>query len=216
MKITLIRHGETEENAINDANMKIYQWQLDTNLNEIGIKQSLLLCNFLEKQNRPNFIFCSDLSRTKNTIKPFVQKTKYHNIRYDKKIRERNFWDYNWILVSEFQKWCRNIWWIRRKDHKPPNWESIFDLQQRAIDFIDWLYLRYADQDIRIVSHAGWIKFLLSWIFQSWLDKFEKSNLYSVNNCSITRLEIMKWDKKLIELNNTSHLKDLYSTHNNE
>lgn len=64
--ITLVRHGETEANKL-----KIIQGQLDTDLNDLGIRQAELVANAL-KETAFTHAFSSDLKRAKHVMTLFL------------------------------------------------------------------------------------------------------------------------------------------------
>ncbi|MDP2908602.1 MAG: histidine phosphatase family protein, partial [Nanoarchaeota archaeon] len=82
MKLILVRHGQTKENK-----NKIWQGQSEGTLSEEGEEQARKLAKKLEKESI-DVIYCSDLQRTKNTIKPFLEKNN-RPIKYVEALRER-------------------------------------------------------------------------------------------------------------------------------
>ena len=70
--IYFVRHGETDFNLFN-----ISQGQLDTSLNETGIKQAKTIAKKLKDKNF-DVIFCSSLKRARQTLYEIKQ---YHHCK---------------------------------------------------------------------------------------------------------------------------------------
>ena len=87
MRLLIARHGETIQNA-----KKIIQGHTHGQLSILGKKQVKKLTKRLAKE-RIDIIYCSDLKRCKQTIKPLL-KIKKVPIIYTKELREREILAY--------------------------------------------------------------------------------------------------------------------------
>jgi broad specificity phosphatase PhoE len=85
MKITLVRHGETVDNAARRC-----QGHLPGKLNEKGIEQAKKVGERLKKSYF-DVIIVSDLRRAVQTANEIVFYHKDAHIIYDARVRERNF-----------------------------------------------------------------------------------------------------------------------------
>lgn len=152
MKLYLVRHGETHENAEG-----IVQGWLDTHLNENGIKQAEQL---VESFNEPiEAIFSSDLQRAVETAEFF--RAKYPSLPYaeDGRIRERYFGD------AQGKKKPRKDWeayWATvDTDEIAKNAETLTQLRQRVFSFIEHVK-KSGYENVLVVTHAGVISCILS------------------------------------------------------
>src|SRR3989338_7739426 len=84
MRLILVRHGETKENAKNIA-----QGHIHGTLTRKGIKQIKLLAEELKK-HKIGALYSSDLGRTVRTTESIAKYHKGVKITYTKKLRERN------------------------------------------------------------------------------------------------------------------------------
>jgi len=87
MKLSLIifRHGETAFNRD-----RIFCGWSKTQLDETGIKQAIALSKKLSKENI-DFGFCSDLTRSKQTLATVLENHKKSKVIIDQRIKERNY-----------------------------------------------------------------------------------------------------------------------------
>lgn len=144
MKVYLVRHGETDENATG-----IVQGWLDTSLNEKGLEQARLVADAFNEDIEA--IYSSDLKRASRTAYEFV--LKYRNIPYaeDSRLRERNFgkasgtrrdshdWEYFWSLSDSVSI---------------EGAETLDEFTKRVGDFLDELKQKsYAS--VLVVAHGG-------------------------------------------------------------
>jgi len=103
-------------------------------------------------------IYCSPLQRCK-----ILAETFNIPITYDKRLKEIDFGDWElraWddIPPSELDPWMKDFVYIQ-----VPNGESYIQLQQRVLEFYNSLD-HTSEESIVIISHAGAIRALLSYI----------------------------------------------------
>ncbi|MEK6916030.1 MAG: histidine phosphatase family protein [Nanoarchaeota archaeon] len=87
MKLIIVRHGETfaNEKGISCG------WH-NSRLNKVGLEQAKKLAYRLSNE-KIDIIFCSDLMRCRQTIKPYLEKVK-KEINYTKLLRERGITEF--------------------------------------------------------------------------------------------------------------------------
>lgn len=152
MKIYLVRHGETHENAEG-----IVQGWLDTHLNDNGVEQARRLAESFEEPI--DVIYSSDLQRAIETAEFF--RTKYPDLPYreDGRIRERYFGD------AQGKKKPRKDWeayWATvDTDDIAKNAETLGQLRERISSFIQDLKDSNHENAL-VVTHAGAISCILS------------------------------------------------------
>ncbi|SHK15471.1 alpha-ribazole phosphatase [Hathewaya proteolytica DSM 3090] len=170
MNLYLIRHGYTEENE-----KGTYYGAVDPGLNEKGFIQCEKIKIFMENIAFQK-VFCSPLKRAKETAYIVTES----HARKDERIRERDFGIFEGktyeelkddrYLNIEYEKWCNN--WL---EYKIPEGESYMEFCQRVYDFMDEVLLKYGDdENILIVTHAGVIKVIYTYIMNKKPELFWK------------------------------------------
>lgn len=136
--VTLIRHGETDENAASTI-----QGQMNTHLNECGINQALSLAATFPIEEF-QLIYSSDLSRAYQTAHILLNKSPGSylcrdstTIREDARLRARNFGDLEGKPVDRLlfealgQGAGKTV-----TDFTPLGGESSIEVQQRVLEFL--------------------------------------------------------------------------------
>lgn len=144
MKVYLVRHGETNENA-----QGIVQGWLDTELNDNGIAQAVKTA---EDFNKPiDVIYSSDLKRAVRTAREF--RNRYPNVPYfeDERLRERNFGDAAGTHQDEHD-WEQ--FWANEHAVTIPNAEILSDFTKRVNGFLEYLKTE-GYESVLIVAHGG-------------------------------------------------------------
>jgi alpha-ribazole phosphatase len=144
MKVYLVRHGETNENA-----QGIVQGWLDTELNAKGIAQAVKVAEGFNKQI--NAIYSSDLKRAARTAREF--RNRYSNVPYfeDERLRERNFGVATGTHRDEHD-WEQ--FWANEYAVSIPNAEKLSDFTKRVSDFLEYLKTK-GYESVLIVAHGG-------------------------------------------------------------
>ena len=133
MKVYIVRHGETNENA-----QGIVQGWLDTALNERGIIQAI---DSAENFKEPiEAIYASDLQRAVRTAQEF--RNRYPEVPYfeDTRLRERNFGDATGTHRDQHD-W--EHFWASEQTVSIPNAEILSDFTKRVNDFMEDLRAKH-------------------------------------------------------------------------
>lgn len=149
MKITVIRHGETEGNIA-----RIVQSRTGGVLTQNGIRQAEEAANILKKDVF-DAIYSSDLERCIQTTKIVSKFHPNTHVSYQKQLRERHLGDY------EAGSWDDVPWLDHEGDNlhvKMPNGESWEDVYNRVGMFLSWLYQKDPSSSVLLVSHGGTMK----------------------------------------------------------
>lgn len=153
MRLTLIRHAKVQKEYLNK-----YNGHNDIGLSDEGVKQAKDLC---EKLNKLNFdaVYCSDLRRTKETIKYFKDED---TITYTKELREKSWGRHEGLSFDEiiYQKeiqYINFLQWIDALDGEYYQ-EYIQRIEKFFLDFLPSL----KKENILIITHAGVIRVLQS------------------------------------------------------
>ena len=142
VKITYFVHGTTvdNENGISSG------WS-DTELSELGIKQSIELWNMV-KDRKIDIVFCSDLKRAVQSAE-LTFENRIPIVR-DSRLRECNYGEYNGKMSSVVEP-------LQEKHiHKRfPGGESYDDVKDRMEEFLKFLRENYDERHVGIVSHKA-------------------------------------------------------------
>lgn len=202
MKITFVRHGESECNLT-----KNIQDQIKGNLTKKGKEQAKKLGKRLAEE-KFDIIYCSDSNRTKQTA---VEIIKYHKevpIVYCKELREirRGKW---------IGKPGKELWEKMKKSGKtfaefrPEGGESPKDLYVRIDKFLKKLEKKHKKEHILFITHGGVNKTI--WFVCKNDPKIsykeEMKEIIAQDNCCVNVLEYVNNKPKLISYNCTRHLK---------
>ena len=189
-KIYFVRHGETKANKL-----RLLFGQTNWDLTQKGRKQAAraagMLSEIVKKENI-NLIISSPLKRAKSTAKIVAKKTKIKKIILDKDLTEKS--EGNWEV--------KTFWQVRKQDPKnyykwikepfknrPPNGESIADLNKRVKRFYRTILNKYLGKNIIVVCHSGPIRLFILNLLGADIHKF----WYLKEECgSITEIHVSK------------------------
>ncbi len=188
MKLILIRHGETIENA-----KRILQGQLDTRLSKKGIEQAKKVALRLQDKHIDR-IYSSDLKRAYNTAKEIQ---KYHqdiSIITDKRLRERYF------ASLEGKRILGDGWW----NNLPKEAETHEDIIARAKSFIFEMLKKYPNKTILAVTHGGFKRAATAILHNKTWN--EVNDEFQFKNTSLSIYDITKEKTKPLVVTCTKHL----------
>ena len=153
MRITLVRHAEVEEKYIG-----CYNGYIDVGLSQKGYKDAQELAKKL-KQSDFDAIFCSDLKRTRETLKQFINSDE---VIYTSDLREKSWGKHEGMSFEEIcqrdkLEYVNYNQWIDALDG-----ESLKKFTARVFEFF-FDYIPSLDaKNILIVTHSGVIKTFIS------------------------------------------------------
>ena len=187
MKITTVRHGETDWNVA-----KRIQGSVDTELNEAGIYQAKLLAERLSAEPC-DIIYSSDLLRAKKTAE--IINTR-HNVPLitSPNLREAGF--------GEFEGQCISDAKVRAAfgEYMDNNVVPYFAKVHAYLDEI----LRSGHNNIFLVGHFGTVRAIICYLLQI---PAENRSRYTVGNTAIHTFEKMdNGDFHMTLENDTAHL----------
>ncbi len=188
----LVRHGRTLVNAENRL-----QGRIDHSLDEVGRRQSIEIAGALSDIDR---VISSPLLRAKETAEAFNRK-----IDIEPRFIELDYGDFDGISQNDVSE---DVWKSWRSDinYRPPNGESLAELNNRVCEVLNELVDQAHKQNIVIVSHVSPIKAAIAWavgveVSSSWRMLLDRG--------SISRIEVSPQGPKLRGFNDTSHLLEL-------
>lgn len=183
MKLILTRHGETIENQ-----QGILQGHIPGRLSKRGIQQAKKLALRL-KDEKIDYIYSSDLSRSADTAKEIAKYHPKSPIYFVGELRECNLGKY------EGMKWEKMDW-----NARPKEIESRKNMQKRVKKLFDLVYNKYPKATVLFVGHAGINLALMTVILNKSIDYMDK--FYSQPNTAISIFEIKKDKNHVVHLMN--------------
>lgn len=193
LKITFVRHGETENNF-----KKLYQGREDK-LTELGREQAKKLALRL-KDEKFDVIFCSTLKRTRETAEEILKFHKDTQVVYSEEIRERDIGELEgtpWSVEDDSPELYAT--------HKPQGGESRLEFLDRIRKFIDFLHKNYREKEVLLITHGG-VSRMLNNIVNNNLPEFQDVN-WTQDNCCVNIVEFENEAPKFKLINCTKHLK---------
>ncbi len=198
MKLIIVRHGETYENAAGI----VQGWSCGT-LNDKGKEQAKKVALRL-KDEKIDVCYSSDLERTMQTAQEIMKFHPKATLIPEKALREKNSSVWEGKKKQERSEFLKKHH-LNLNDYRPERGgESIPDVQKRIVEFYKRLLQRYTTETILLVSHGGALTVFYLYLFKSHHSEFQK---YHPENTAVTILEIDDDKKHTVHvLNCVKHL----------
>jgi 2,3-bisphosphoglycerate-dependent phosphoglycerate mutase len=138
----------------------------DPPLDAAGREQAAILARRLRKMPQPAAIYCSTLTRARETIEPFAEATGA-SVIYNESLVEwyGGAWEFKEFeeLLAEHPEIPQRILLQDPLFHLAPGGEPFDDFQRRVIDTIEGGLAAHPGGDVWVVCHGGVINAYLSW-----------------------------------------------------
>ena len=172
MKLYVVRHGQTDENASGIMQGRT----INSQLNRIGIMQATEVKNKL-KDIKFTACFTSPLIRSWSTA--MIIAGDKVEIKQDDRLIERYLGN---LEGKDRETYDVEKYWDYKANYSGEGVESIRDILNRCEDFINYLKENYKDDDnILIVTHSAIVKMMQN-IFEN-KDYPNKLIAYDIKNC---------------------------------
>ena len=176
MKLYVVRHGETMENANN-----CLVGRINSSLTPKGKEQAKQVSNYF-KDKKIDLIVSSPLDRCKQTAQIISNNTP---IIYSDKLLGRDHGEFTGkprdsINFDEYWNYNKNIQYEKA--------ESVKDLYNRVATLIEELKEKYKDKNIIIVTHSGIMR-VLYYYFKGIPDDGILSEI-TIRNCEVFEYDI--------------------------
>lgn len=203
--ITVVRHGETEENR-----KTIMQGHMDTDLSDKGRCQGQM-CSKRLSNEKFTHVYCSDLKRAQQTCTLLLEQNELTNceVILDQRLRERNLGIIQGRTHKEFLDMAAKHNWAL-KDFTPDGGETFEEVSMRMKSFFSDLCVTLYDSsndildptttlgDVLVVSHGGAIRALICHFvenlgceMQGRSAVIQQGHLQvSVSNCSVSKFMV--------------------------
>ncbi|MBA1433489.1 MAG: histidine phosphatase family protein [Epsilonproteobacteria bacterium] len=153
MKITLVRHGEVDEQY-----HKCYNGHIDIGLSRKGKEEARVVAEMLQKEEF-DLVYCSDLLRAKETLKPCKQ---YKDAIFTKRLREKSWgkhegMSFDAIIAAGEIRYEDFMQWIEALDGEP----YAAYIERIKVFFLEYLPSQNANT-VLVITHAGVIRVLMA------------------------------------------------------
>jgi len=153
VKITLIRHGEVVPEYL-----QCYNGHLDIGLSSKGEKDAQTLATLFQNSSF-DLVYCSDLKRARETLKPFKQVSQ---AIYTKELREKSWGrhegkSFDTIVAEDRIEYKDFLQWVKALDGE----EYSLYIQRVEAFFLEYLAEKRVET-VLVVTHAGVIRSLMS------------------------------------------------------
>ena len=199
IEIILARHGETDWNA-----SEIFRGRADIPLNEAGRKQAQLLGEYLG-QEEVDFIYSSPLKRAVETAMAIASRRKLE-VNTVENLNDFHFGDWQGLSRSEVAEQYPELYrdWLDTPEQvKIPGGESLEDVRQRAVPFVEDAIMRCGEGRIVFVSHRVVNKVLVCGLMGLDLSHFWNIR---IDTCGLSRFNCSDGRLVLTRHNETSFL----------
>jgi broad specificity phosphatase PhoE len=199
-----VRHGETEWNALSKV-----QGNMDTDLNDVGIKQAEFVANRLAKENI-DVLYTSSLKRAKATAQKIAEQANIE-VKELHDFREIRLGPWEGLTLNEInEKYAEHYKTYRENpsDFNMPGAETFLQVSERFCNAIHNIVAENRDKKIVIVSHGAAIKAAIISILGIDISHYNK---FRVDNASISILNFSdKYHNGVVVecLNNISHMEN--------
>lgn len=149
MKLLVVRHGESEWNALGR-----WQGHADPPLSDLGVEQARLAARVLGSFDA---IACSDLQRARATAELLADELGIGPVIADPRLRETDAGEWQGLTHAEI-----DLRWPGYLDEgkRPPGFEQPEQTAARAAQALHDLALRLGGGTALVVSHSGTIRSL--------------------------------------------------------
>ena len=177
MKITLVRHGQTESNYLN-----VLQGQVNNLMNDTGRRQCKALAMSI-KEKHYDYCYMSPLVRCVETALILIGDRV--EMIPDKRLIERNLGELEGRPREEYNAFKFWDYKLNRSDYGV---EPIQDIFKRCGEFLDYIKEKHAGKDILIVTHGAPYRALRHLLLNHDLNDNLLDN--EINNCMMEEFEI--------------------------
>ncbi len=192
-RLIMIRHGETSWNVENRK-----QGRNDQPLNAKGEMQAKLVAGYVKSKYQIEHVWTSPLKRCSNTAELFNLPVSTSDL-----LVEIDYGEWEGMLQSEIDRNYpiqdqRNPLW-----REAPGGEQKSNLPVRGRMWIEESTINDEQGDVVLVGHGGSMKGLLVTLLGLPDDAMD---IFQIDNCSVTTVEIRHGINILTMLNHTEHL----------
>ena len=200
--ILFVRHGETEWNR-NER----FRGRYDIPLNTSGIQQAKRTAQFITSRWKPSAVYSSPLSRAFSTAQAIASACEIHAVELSGLI-DTHYGEWQGLTPAEVRlRWPDLLtqWYRSPEGIRIPGGEDLSAVRSRAIETVEGLSQKHANETLVVVSHTDVIRLLLMTFLNIGIKDFwrlrqdncaislvsKKNDQYTVDfmNCSVHLIE---------------------------
>ncbi len=203
-ELILIRHGQTEGNL-----RRLLVGRTDMPLDEVGRRQAAATADFAAASYQPDLIISSPLVRARDTAEEIGQRIGLP-IEIEPGLVELDFGDVEGWAIEEALTHHPHMAEVlldpTGDDYSWPNGEMLGEFHRRVAECFGMLAERHRGHHVVVVTHGG--------VIGSYYAQIDGRNpndftAYHFDNCSVTRVEIVEGQPRVLEANLTAHLPEV-------
>lgn len=198
MNLTLVRHGETEDNQ-----EQILQGHRNTRLNATGKIQSEQVAKKLDNQLF-DIAYVSDLSRARETADYILKYHKNTTVIHSTDLRERSFGIFDGQPLKLYEKALLTSK-LDIFTFEPPQGESIKSLYTRVESFFSGILKSHKSKNILIIGHRDWLTMFLI-LSKKLTLTYENYIRQMPSNTAVSRMTFSENKIDFLLFNATDHL----------
>lgn len=203
LRLLFVRHGETDWNR----ERRIMGRQA-VGLNETGRFQSLALRQALAGYSVDR-VYASPLLRAVETVQ-ILTEGRPVTTQWDERLVEVDYGEWVGKTFAEVRSTPDYVPYFKRLETPvAPAGESLFQVRDRMVDFLNEMKVKHADQVVLAVSHADTIKCALMAVLQI---PFENIWRFRIDNVSVSLFESDASGDRVICINQRGDLDRLFVT----
>ena len=196
--IILIRHGETEWNS-----QQRMQGHSNSDLSSVGQAQIQALGQWM-KIVPFDHIYSSDSLRAKQTAEAITQFSG-HELKIDLRLREKNLGVFEGLTSEEARERHPEVFRLFKtagSKYVIDEGESTQQLQDRALEIVDEIWIKHPEERVLLVTHGGFIRVVMK---HSLGLSLETPTRFLIRNTGVFRLV---WEDKWLvsQMGGVSHL----------
>ena len=203
-RLYLIRHGKADRGSKREA-VTPRGVAADPPLDDVGLEQAALLAGRLRRMPTPAAIYCSSLTRARETIAPYVELTGATVTYRDDLVEwfggDWEFKEFEELLV-EHPEIPQRILFQDPLFFLAPGGEPFGDFQRRVIDAIEDALGAHDTGDVWVVCHGGVINAYVGWV----LGIEEQEMFFLPPNASINTIRVLDDRRALWFLADDTHV----------
>lgn len=198
-RLILVRHGESTWNLTGR-----YQGNIDTELSELGVRQSACVAERLRGMHL-DAVYSSSLRRALHTAIA-VALSHSLDIQVEEDLVEIDHGAWNGLLKEEVEKRYGPLlerWQLTPSQVKMPGGESLSDVARRVQRVLDRIADAHPQGSVAVCSHDAVLKTIVALSIGMDLDDFWTVRM---DNASITVIDYDREGSHILVLNDTCHL----------
>lgn len=197
----MVRHGQTDSNVAG-----LFHGATDVPLNPLGLRQAELVASRIRELDRLHSVHSSPLQRARRTAEAIASSAQLP-MRIHDGLAEMDFGQAEGMTLmamsEQFQDIAARFLDLSDLDVRWPGGESRREFHDRVRLTLDKIVTTHAGERLVVVAHGGVIASLVAQILGDDPNDWRR---YSIDNCSVTHIELATSGPIAHLLNDVVHL----------